>query len=228
MATVQELFQAADNGTLTFEQFQAAAEKAGAKFADLGTGDYVAKGKYDTQVGNRDSQIKTLNETLAQRDADLENIKKQLADAGADQEKLKTLTTQLNTLQTKYDNDTKNYQNQLSTQAYEFAVKEFANTKKFTSKAAMRDFEHALIDKKLQMENGKILGAEDFVTAYSQENEDAFVKEEPKDQQPQTGASQLAKGPSFVQPTSGTNSAPDDKNAPFHFNFSTLRPMDKK
>ena len=54
--------------------------------------------------------------------------------------------------------------------------------------AAKRDFIQSMLAKNLTIEDGKIIGAEDFVQMYSKDNEDAFVtqkKEEPKEPKPQ-------------------------------------------
>lgn len=170
--TVKELFDKAENNTLTWEQFQEA--MGDAKFVDLTEGHYVSKQKYDDEIGSRDNQINSLNATITQRDTDLANLQQTLKDAG-DLDALKQASKNLADLQKRYDKETKDYQAQLSKQAYEFAVKEFANSKTFSSKAAKRDFTNAMIAKNLQFEDGKIIGAEDFVQIYSKDNEDAFV-----------------------------------------------------
>ena len=123
---LKELFDKAENGTLTYEQFEAAAKEAKAKFVDLSEGKYVSTNKYNDDLAAKDKEIETLNGTITTRDTDLAGLKQQLADAGADATKLQELTDTLSGLQTKYDNDTKAYKDQLKKQAYEFAVKEFA------------------------------------------------------------------------------------------------------
>ena len=40
---IKEIFDKAENGTLTFEQFEALAKDNKAKFADLSEGNYVSK-----------------------------------------------------------------------------------------------------------------------------------------------------------------------------------------
>lgn len=162
MGFIKELFDNAENGTLNYEQFEVACKSANIKLANLSEGGYVSKQKYDDDISTRDT--------------DLRNVKDQLEKANGNEEKLKTLTANLENLQNKYN-----------AQAYEFAVKDFASTKKFTSNAAKRDFVSSMIAKNLNIENGKILGAEDFVTAYSADNADAFVSEnaEPPKPQPQ-------------------------------------------
>jgi hypothetical protein len=124
----------------------------------------------------------------------------------------------LTALQGKYDADIKEYQGKLSKQKYEFAVKEFAASKKFTSQAAKRDFINSMIAKELKMDGDKILGGEDFVTAYSTDNADAFVVEQ-KDNPP---APKNTPVPEFVAPTPGPKDNPAD-NGGFHFNFTGVR-----
>lgn len=217
--TIKELFDKAENGTLTLEQFEALAKEGGAKFTDLSTGAYVSKDKFDNEVASKDNQIKTLNETIKSRDKDLKDLKTQLTDAGTDSEKLAELQTQFGNLQTQYKTDLDNYKSQLSKQAYEFAVKEFANTKKFSSNAAKRDFVNSMIAKELKMEGDKILGADDFVTAYSTDNADAFVaeKQEQENTNPKPQFSQS------VNPNMQQQQQPAGDN-PFGFHFAQVRP----
>ena len=180
--TVKELFDKAENGTLTWEQFEEASGEA--KFVDLTEGKYVSKQKYEDEISQKDTRIQELTDTITTRDTDLATLKKTLDDAG-DIEELKTASKNLSDLQDKYDKETKQYQRQLAKQAYEFAVKEFAGTKQFTSNAAKRDFIQSMIAKGLTLENGIIIGAEDFVTIYSKDNADAFATDKPTDKKPQ-------------------------------------------
>ena len=174
---LKELFNKAEGGVFNYEAFESAIKNAGIKLADLSTGEYVSKNKYDDDIQAKDTNISKLNDTITARDADLANLKQQLEDAGTDATKLGELTTKFNDLQTKYDTDIKEYQAQLKKQEYEFAVKDFANSKAFTSNAAKRDFIQSMIAKNLNLEDGKIIGGEDFTTGYLADNPDAFVKE---------------------------------------------------
>ena len=215
MEFLKSLFEKAENGMLTWEQFAQAVTEAGLKVGNLTDGAYVSKQKYDDELSARDTRINTLNQTITARDTDLNNLKATLD--GADLEALKKASKDLTELQKKYDKDTKQYQAQLSKQAYEFAVKEFANGQKFTSKAAKRDFINTMMAKNLTMENGQIMGASDFVTAYSQDNEDAFVVER-ADPEPEK--------PMFVAPSSNGNQTPDDPTGGFAnaFHFTEIHP----
>lgn len=179
MADLKEIFESAENGTLTYEQFVEAAKAVGAKFKDVSSGEYVSKAKYEADLEAKAGEIKTLNDTITTRDTDLANLKSQLESAGTDATKLETLSNDMKKLQGKYDADVKKYQEQLQKQAYEFAVKEYANTLQFSSEAAKRDFTTQLTKAELKMEEGKLIGAADFKEMYSANNADAFKIETP-------------------------------------------------
>ena len=214
MADVKSIFEQSEDGTLTYEQFM---ELSGdAKFVDLSEGQYVSKQKYEDELATRVKEIETLNESLTTRSTDLEELQKKLAEAGtADAEKLAALTSDLEGYKTKYETETKKYKEQLRKQAYEYAVRDFANSKNFSSKAAKRDFIQSMIAKDLKMEDSRIIGAEDFATMYSNENEDAFISEEYYDEPALDDIK-----PKFVEPTPGAEQPPVDSNDflnAFHF-----------
>lgn len=213
--TIKEIFEKSTE-PLTYESFEKLMKESGAKFADLSEGNYVSKDKFDNEVAGKEGQINQLNDTLKARDKDLKDLKAQLKEAGTDADKLTELETQLGNLQTQYKQDTDNYKAQLSKQAYEFAVKEFASGKKFSSNAAKRDFINSMLAKELKMEGDKILGAEDFVTTYSADNADAFIVEQAK------------KEPEAPKPQFSNSVSPDTNNQltndnPFGFHFNAIR-----
>lgn len=200
---IKDIFDKAENGTLTFAQFEELAKGEGAKFTDLSEGKYVSKSKYDDDIGAKDSSIEQLNATITQRDTDLADLQTKLNEAGTDATKLSELQSSFDTLQTKYAEDLKAYEQKLADQKYEFAVKEYANGKEFTSQAAKRDFVRSMLSEKLKMKNDAIIGADDFATAYAGENADAFVtKAQETDATPPAQANNVAK-PYFVGTTPG-------------------------
>lgn len=215
--TIKELF---GEGSLSYEEFEKAMKEKGAKFVDLSEGNYVSKDKFENEVSSKDTQISQLNDTIKARDKDLKDLKTQLKEAGTDAEKLTDLETQLGNLQTQYKQDTDNYKAQLSKQAYEFAVKDFASGKKFSSNGAKRDFISSMIAKELKMEGDKILGAEDFFNTYATEDPNAFVVEPKQEESKQPK-------PTFAQ---STNPQIDSKdvNTDFGFNFTGVRPRPKE
>lgn len=217
--TLKELFDKA-GGTLTYEQATALIGENKAKFVDLSDGQYVDKQKYTDDLAARDTRITTLDSTVKQREADVADLQQQLANAGTDSAKLAEVNTKLDSLQKQYDKDTKAYQKQLQEQAVCFAVTEFANKQTFTSNAAKRDFVAAMTAKNLQMDNGILLGATEFMTQYAQENADAFAKPgEPKKHEPEGGK------PQFAAPTSPQGTPPEENL--FKFDFAGVRPHKK-
>ena len=231
---IKEMFDKAENGILTWEQFEALAKEGGAKFADLSDGKYVSKSKYEAdlkavnqQVESLNEQVTNLNETITTRDGDLADLQKKLELAGEDATKLAELNNSMTALQEKYDNDTKSYQDKLRQQSYEFAVKEYANGQKFTSKAAKRDFIKAMIDKGLQMEGDKLIGGDDFKTAYATDNEDAFYVEPEPTSASETAtesappAETQAPIPTMVASTPGAPTSDDGDT--FDFGFVGVR-----
>ena len=184
MDFLKELFDGAENGALTYEQLVTAVKSGGHKLADLSKGEYVSKKKYEDDLSGKDSIIADLNATIDTRNADLQSIQEKLDKAGTDSAMIENLSGELSDLQAKYDAATKEYADKLSRQAYEFAVKDFANNQSFSSNAAKRDFINSMLDKNLPMENGSIMGANDYMAEYAKDNGDAFVVANP-DPQPQ-------------------------------------------
>lgn len=225
MKDVKELFDQAEDGVLSYEQFMDLVKNNNVKLVDLNEGGYVSKNKFESELEAKAKEIETLNGTISTRDTDLEALKQQLEAAGADTSKLTELQNQLQTLQGKYDADSKAYKKQLSEQAYEFAVREFAGTKSFSSQAAKRDFIQSMIAKQLKMEGNSILGAEDFTKSYEEANADAFMTsydddfDDDYDEDPK---------PQFVSSTPGAEDAhtPDPTGGFLNaFHFTPVRPI---
>lgn len=218
MEFLKKLFE---SGALTWEQFSAAVTANGFKLADLATGNYVSKKKFDDEMKAKDQTITDLNSQINTRDTDINNLKTQLSDGNKTSEaKITDLTNQLNKMQGDYANTKTEYENRLKKQSYEFAVRDFANGKKFTSNAAKRDFTEQMIQKNLQMEGQKIIGADDFVSAYTEANPDAFVVDKPDPQQ----QPQQQQKPTFIQPTPPQPNSENPFTMAFHFNG--VRPHD--
>lgn len=222
---IKELFEQAENGVLTYDQFAELAKNGNAKFVDLSEGAYVSKNKYDAELEAKAKEIETLTGTISTRDTDLDTLKKQLEDAGADASKLAELTTQFQTLQSKYDADSKAYKKQLAEQAYKYAVNRFADGQSFSSAAAKRDFVQSMIAKQLKMENDSILGADDFLKSYTETNGDAFISEIDLNE---FAPSYDDNKPQFVGSTPGMEDAnSNDATGGFlnAMHFTPLRPM---
>lgn len=207
-----------ESGALTWEEFSNAVTAKGYKIADLATGKYVSKSKYDDDLAAKDTAIADLNTQIKTRDTDLEALKTQLESAGTDNKtKVEELTAQVAKLQGDYDTAKTEYEGRLSKQSYEFAVKEFANSKQFTSGAAKRDFISEMIKANLELKDNQLQNTEEFVTKYVADNADALVV---------TPATPEEK-PSFVKPTNPTPPAEDNAFIDA-FQFAGVRPKPTK
>lgn len=219
---IKELFDKAEDGALTYEQFTEAAKEAGAKFTDLNEGKYVSKKKYEDEITAKTTEIENLTGTLSTRDTDLAELQKKMEEVGVDGDKLAKLTADFDSLNNKYKEDKKAYESRLQKQAYEFAVKEFANDKKFTSNAAKRDFIQSMLNAELKVENGAIFGAEDFAKQYAESNADAFQVERIVEPEPE------APKPQFISATRGGEDYTPDAASEFMnaMHFSGVRSED--
>ena len=176
-------------------------------------------GREKQQVTALTQQITDLQAQMTQRDTDMTTLQEQLSTAQTDAGKLTEAQEALTALQSKYAADQKKWDEKIAKQAYDFAIRERAGKLQFTSAAAQRDFIREATGKKLAMENGKLLGFDDFTEAYRAENPGALVEEKPAEPEKQPTA---PSAPAFVLPSTsaGTAAAADG----FNFNFSGVRP----
>lgn len=222
MELLKQLF--GDNA-LNFEQFQQAVTAKGYKLADLSTGNYVGKLKFDNEISTRDTSIIDLKNQIKTRDNDIKQLQEKLTAEGDSEGKIAELTDQLVKLQGDYDTAKKDFESRLGKQSYEFAVKEFANTQQFTSSAARKQFISEMVSENLKMKNGTIIGADDYLKVYKEANEDSFVAQPESQPEPQPEPQGMLNDykPTFVQPTAPQ---PQTNDNPFAnaFNFSGVRP----
>lgn len=182
MEFLKELF---GTEALTYEQLVAKVTEKKLNVVDISGGQYVSRAKYDDRTKALDDQVKDLKAQIAQRDADTATLKEQLTAAQGDAGKLAELQQSMADLQAKYDADNQAWADKLSKQAYESLVREKANSLSFTSPAAKRDFISQLTGKALSVEGDKILGGDDFVAKYKEDNPGALVEEKPEPSKPQ-------------------------------------------
>lgn len=134
------------------------------KLANLAGGSYISREKFAALEQERDG----LKSQLGEANAKIEEFKGMDIDgirAAADEWK------------TKYDTDTAALQQQLAEKDYSYSVREAVGGMKFTSESAKRAFIADLSLKKLPLQDGKLLGLDDFVKSYKESDPDAFVPE---------------------------------------------------
>jgi len=208
--TIKDIFMEAE-GPLTLEQFEEIVSSKGAKFADLSEGNYVSVAKHDAEMSSLEKQIETLTDQVAQRETDVQELATQLQQAGNTEDALNEAYAKLNALQEKYNEDAEAYEEQLSRQAREFAVKEYAATKEFTSQAAKELYIERLLDSEDVDFNrkGELEGMEEFDAQFAEKYENAFyVKpEEPESKLPEPEAPK----PKFLGQTPGAQKPTETK-----------------
>ena len=166
--------------------------------------------KLEKAEGERDTYKTKYDEDIKQRDADIKDLQKKLKDAGTDTEKLAKLETELDTLQGTYKTAKADYEKKLADQAYDFAIKEKVAGLKFTSNSAKKAFLADITADRLKMKDGDLIGFDDYVSKYKEQDAGAFVTE-------QTDPETKPHFTSKVQnkPTSGTDPKPtEDKKYP--------------
>lgn len=173
--TIKDIFMEAE-GPLTLEQFEEIVASKGGKFADLSEGNYVSVAKHEAEINSLERQIETLTNQVEQRETDIQEMTVQLQQANNAEDALNEVYARLNALQEKYNADAEAYEEQLSKQAREFAVKEYAATKEFTSEAAKKYYIEQLVKSEDVDFNrkGELEGMEEFDARFAEENANAF------------------------------------------------------
>lgn len=164
-----------DNGNaigVTFDEFvSAVSADKDVKLYNLSDGGYVSIDKLNAKIAELNgvkTQLENANlEIQSYKDMDIAGIK-------ASAEKWKE----------KYKEDTKALEDKLRDQEYEFQVKELASGLSFSSASAKKAFISDLMDSKLTVKDGTILGFDDFVAKYREGDPGAFVQEQPADPEP--------------------------------------------
>lgn len=161
-----------------------------------------------------------INQDLEKAREELAAKDKLITDANAEIEKFKELDIEgikksADEWKAKYDTDTKAFQEQLKQKDYEFAVKEFTSKHKFTNDFVKDAFVETFKKQGFKLEDGKFLGADDYIKSFGEKNPGVFVTEEPKPEPV----------PQIVRP-GGQNPPGDNKG--FNFNFHTIRPVPKE
>ncbi|MBO4543885.1 MAG: phage scaffolding protein [Bacteroidales bacterium] len=182
--------------------------------AESGKDVTAAKTQLQAQIDALNKQLEDVTGQVNQRDADLTSLRSQLEEAGQSATKLSQVQKSFADLQTKYEADTKKYQEKLQKQSYEFAVQQAIGEIQFSSKAAKSAFTRALIEKNLPLQDGKLLGFSDYIEEQKQVDPDAFKKDEQPDPK---------KSPNFAPPPDPSNNLPKDNENQFGFNFLGVR-----
>lgn len=182
--------------------------------AESGKDVTAAKTQLQAQIDSLNQQLADVNATVTQRDTDLATLRTQLEEAGQSATKLSQVQKNFADLQAKYENDTKEYQNKLQKQTYDFAVQKAVSDIQFSSKAAKNEFVRALTEKNLPLQDGMLLGLSEYIEKQKQEDPDAFKKVEEAEEK---------KPPNFAPPANPNKAPKGGEENKFGFHFMGVR-----
>jgi len=205
------------DGPITFDQFVAKAAEAKMNLVNLADGGYVSKAKYDDNIAKLTGQVNDLKDQVAARDTDLSELKTQLEAVSGDASKFADAQKSVADLQAKYDAEKKDWENRMAAQQVEFAIREQANSLKFSSNSAKSAFISDAMGKGFKLDNGKLLGFNDFVESFKTADPSAFAAEVKEPEGPK---------PTIVLP-GGQNPAPAASGFAEAFHFQGVRPQPK-
>ena len=130
----------------------------------INDGTYIPKAKFDSlneQKKDLENQLKETNDKVQELSkVDTEELKKQIED-----------------LQKKYEEDTKELNNKYEAREYDIKLNDYAKDLKFSSNSARKSFMNDLKAKELKFEDDKLVGFDDFVSSYKENDPDAFMEE---------------------------------------------------
>ena len=177
-------------------------------------------GKFETERTTLQGQITDLQGQVTQRDTDLADLQGKLTAVQEDAGKLSEAQTALTGLQDKYDTERKEWEQKNAKQAYEFMIRERANTLTFSSSAAKKEFIREAIGKNFQVDGDTVLGFDDFVGKYKESDPGAFSTDNDTQSPPDDSK------PDIVLPPAGGQPSPNGNSFDWHFNG--VRPFPKE
>ena len=146
------------------ELYNQVKEKLGDKELIINDGNYIPKHKFD-DLNNDKKELKRQLEEVNAKVQELSSV---------DAEKL---NKEIEDLKKKYETDTNALNEKISKREYEYAVKELTRDIKFSSESAKKTFMNDLVSKDLKLEEGKLLGFDDYLNSYKEADPNAFVVE---------------------------------------------------
>ena len=149
---------------------------------DLGEGAKLSKAAIDAIMAENGKDIEAKNNTITTLTTERDGLKTQLTTANDTIKSYKDMDVdgikaKVGEWETKYNTDTQALKDQLDAANYGFAVNGAVAGLKFTSESAKKAFVADLTAKKLPLQEGKLLGMEDFVKTYQTSDPNAFLPE---------------------------------------------------
>lgn len=154
------------------------------KNLDIGGGAHLSDELID-QIMAEDGKTKTeMQNTITTLTTERDGLKTQLSDANTAIQSYKDMDIEgikqaAADWETKYNTDTQALKDQLKGVQYAHAVENAVGGMRFTSESAKKAFVADLTAKQLPIQEGKLLGLEDFTKGYKEADPGAFASAEP-------------------------------------------------
>lgn len=132
--------------------------------------------EYGTSVKAKDQSIETLTTEkngLSQQLKEANDKIKGFAEIDVDK-----LKQEISDWETKYNTDTENLKNEISKKDYDFKLNDVVKDLQFSSNGAKKSFMEDLKAKALKFEDDKLIGYNEFLKSYKENDPDAFKKED--------------------------------------------------
>lgn len=154
------------------------------KNLDIGGGTHLSDDLIE-QIMAEDGKAKAeMQNTIATLTTERDGLKTQLSDANSAIQSYKDMDIEgikqsAADWETKYNTDTQALKDQLKGVQYAHAVENAVGGMRFTSESAKKAFVADLTAKQLPIQEGKLLGLEDFTKGYKEADPGAFAPAEP-------------------------------------------------
>ena len=154
------------------------------KALDIGGGAHLSDEIIEQIMSEQGKHDGELQATITSLTTERDGLKTQLSDANTaiqsykdmDIDGIKKAATDW---ETKYNTDTQALKDQLKGVQYNHAVEDAVSGIKFTSASAKKAFVSDLTAKGLTLQDGKLLGLDDFTKGYKESDPGAFAPDEP-------------------------------------------------
>lgn len=135
-----------------------------------------------TDIEKYKQDVEKQKQAAIQAKEELEGVKTQLSEAntaikGFEELDVEGIKKAAEEWEAKYKQDTEALKTQMSTKEYEFAVDKFLGGVQFSSELAKKAVFAEFKDKGFKLEEGKFLGADDYIKGLQETNPAAFVVE---------------------------------------------------
>lgn len=129
---------------------------------------------------NLETELETANKTLGEATSQIEQFKSM--DIEGIKKSAEEWKGKYDTFQKEAETQKAEFAKQIEAKEYAHAAKEFVGGHKFSSEFAKGAFMKEFLAKELKLENGKFLGADDYINQFKESNAGVFIEDQAQNQ----------------------------------------------